>query len=72
MAAEPLYKQALIITKKVRGEEHPAYATSLNNLALLYDDMGNYAGAEPLYKQALAIRSKVLGEEHPDYTRHSK
>ena len=31
--AEPLYRQALEIEKKVLGEEHPDYATSLNNLA---------------------------------------
>jgi hypothetical protein len=40
---------------------------SLNNLAALYDDMGNYTAAEPLLKEALAIYKKVLGEEHPDY-----
>jgi tetratricopeptide (TPR) repeat protein len=31
---------------------------SLNNLAMLYDDMGNYTAAEPLYKEALAIKKK--------------
>jgi tetratricopeptide (TPR) repeat protein len=35
---------------------------SLNNLAMLYQAMGNYTAAEPLYKEALAIRKKVLGE----------
>ena len=65
--AEPLYRQALEITKKALGEGHPDYATSLNNLALLYYAMGAYDRAEPLYRQALEIRKKVLGEEHPDY-----
>ena len=37
--AEPLYKQALEIRKKALGEAHPDYATSLNNLALLYKNM---------------------------------
>jgi Flp pilus assembly protein TadD len=39
------------------GENHPEnhYATSLNNLAMLYDAMGNYTAAEPLFKEALAI-----------------
>jgi tetratricopeptide (TPR) repeat protein len=41
-------------------------AGSLNNLALLYWNMGNYAQAEPLYQQALKIRHKPLGDEHPD------
>ena len=44
----------------------PDTASSLNNLALLYKDMGDYAKAEPLYKEALEIRQKVLGQEHPD------
>jgi hypothetical protein len=35
-AAEPLYKEALAIRKKVLGENHPDYASSLNNLASLY------------------------------------
>ena len=48
------------------GPEHPNTATSLNNLALLYEAQGSYAQAEPLYKRALAIREKVLGPEHPD------
>jgi tetratricopeptide (TPR) repeat protein len=47
------------------GPEHPDVATSLNNLAALYRDQGEYAAAEPLYKRALAIRDKALGPEHP-------
>jgi tetratricopeptide (TPR) repeat protein len=67
-AAEPLFKEALAINKKVLGENHPDYAMSLNNLALLYQAMGNYTAAEPLYKEALAIRKKVLGENHSECT----
>ena len=40
-------------------------ATSLNNLAALYDTQGQYAAAEPLYKRALAIDEKALGPDHP-------
>jgi len=50
----------------VLGPEHPSTATSLNNLALLYDNQGLYAKAEPLYQRALAIYEKALGPEHPD------
>ena len=49
------------------GENHPDYATTLNNLAELYRNMGQYEKAEPLYSQALEIRKRVLGEGHPDY-----
>ncbi len=45
---------------------HTDVATSLNNLALLYQDQGRYADAEPLYKRALAIAENVLGPEHPN------
>ncbi|WP_408890983.1 tetratricopeptide repeat protein, partial [Novacetimonas cocois] len=35
-------------------------ATSLNNLAGLYQDQGCYEDAEPLYVEALAIRREAL------------
>jgi CHAT domain-containing protein/Tfp pilus assembly protein PilF len=60
-------QKVLALYKQVLGEQHPQYATSLNNLAALYDSMGDYARAEPLYRQALAIRKKALGEQHPLY-----
>ena len=41
-------------------------ATSLNNLALLYQTQGQYAEAAPLYQRALAIREQALGPTHPD------
>ena len=47
------------------GERHPDTAHSLNNLAGLLDEQGDYAAAKPLYEQALAIRKEVLGERHP-------
>src|SRR5262249_53846021 len=46
---------------------HPYYADSLDNLARVYRDMGNYAAAEPLFRQAREIRRCALGEGHPDY-----
>lgn len=45
---------------RASGERHPDYATSLNNLAGLYDSMGDAAKAEPLYLQALEISRDVL------------
>jgi tetratricopeptide (TPR) repeat protein len=55
------------LSSQYLGEDHPSFATSLNNLALLYNSMGNYAQAEPLYRQALEIRRKTLGKDHPDF-----
>ncbi|MEZ4893634.1 MAG: tetratricopeptide repeat protein [Saprospiraceae bacterium] len=39
---------------------------SLNNLAIVYNDMGQYK-AELLLIEAKAILKKALGNEHPDY-----
>ena len=64
--AEPLYQQSLAIWKKALGPDHPDVATSLNNLAALYQAQGLYAKAEPLYQQSLAISKKALGPDHPD------
>jgi tetratricopeptide (TPR) repeat protein len=64
--AEPLYVQALELSKRLLGENHPDVATSLNNLAGLYKSQGRYEDAEPLYVQALELSKRLLGENHPD------
>ena len=46
--AEPLYRQALEIGAATIGRAHPAYATHLNNLAVLHMDQERWAEAEPL------------------------
>ena len=66
LSAEPLYKRSLAIREKALGPDHPDVASSLNNLAWLYQRQGRYADAEPLYKRSLAIREKALGPDHPD------
>ncbi|MBK6859700.1 MAG: tetratricopeptide repeat protein [Saprospiraceae bacterium] len=52
------YLEAKAIREKAIGKEHPDYVWSLNNLALLYKDIGNYQKAEPLYLEAKAISEK--------------
>jgi tetratricopeptide (TPR) repeat protein len=47
-------------------EEDENYALLLNNLAELYESMGEYKKVEPHYLKSLKIREKILGEEHPD------
>ena len=63
--AIPLAREALRIRQQVLGQEHLSVATSLNNLAALYQAMGRYQHAEPLYKQALEMRRRLLGNQHP-------
>ena len=70
--AEPLYQQALAIRKKVFGEQHRTYASSLDDLAQLYQAMGKYPQAEALYQQALAIRKKTLGRTASCLRRQSR
>jgi tetratricopeptide (TPR) repeat protein len=51
--------------KRLLGENHPYVASSLNNLALLYDSQGRYSEAEPLYLEALDLKKQLLGDNHP-------
>ncbi|MEM9817189.1 MAG: tetratricopeptide repeat protein [Cyanobacteria bacterium P01_D01_bin.6] len=64
--AEPLLQEALVMRKRLLGDEHPDVATSLNNLATLYKNQGRYSEAEPLLQEALVMRKRLLGNEHPD------
>ncbi len=50
------YQEAIALATQARdlacqqlGQDHPAYATSLNNLAMLYQAMGDHAAALPLF-----------------------
>ena len=63
-AAEPLFRQALDIRKRLLDDDN-AVATSLNNLALLYESQGRYSDAEPLCLQALEMTKRLLGDDHP-------
>jgi CHAT domain-containing protein len=63
--ALPLVERALEIRGKVLGTEHPEVAQTLNNLAGIYKDKGDFAKAEPLFLRALTIWEKSLGPEHP-------
>ena len=55
-----------MIRENAFGPEHPHVARSLNGLATLYADQGQYAKADPLYQRALTILEKALGAEHSD------
>ena len=48
------------------GEQDARLATSLKNLAVLYQAQFKFEQAELLVKQTLAIDEKTLGPEHPD------
>jgi CHAT domain-containing protein/Tfp pilus assembly protein PilF len=52
--------------ERILGPDHRDVAASLNVMASLYRDRGDYVRAEPLYRRALAIREKALGPQHPE------
>jgi len=61
-----LAQLALDITEHVYGSDHPNTGTSLNNLAGLLKDKGDYEAAEPLYRRALEITEHGYGSDHPN------
>ena len=61
-----LFESALAVRKSELGDRHPHTATSMNNLAGLYESMGQYDRALPLFEQAVDIAEEVLGPEHPN------
>ena len=71
--ARPWFEQCLSLSRVLRsrslrdrlGQEHPAVAISLNNLAALYYSQGRYEAAEPFYLEALEMFKYLLGEQHP-------
>ena len=64
--AEPLYNQALQITRTKFGNKHPDFALSLNNLGLLYEATNRLREAERAFQQAAEIMTIAAGAEHPD------
>ena len=64
--AAQLYEKAVARARVVFGPDHAVTASFMNNLAMLYEDMGQYAKAEPLYKRCLEIKVANLGKDHPD------
>jgi tetratricopeptide (TPR) repeat protein len=67
--AEFYYRLASDIRQVVYGKEHPMSAMSLNNLASVYDALGDYAAAEPVYREACDIARRIWGEDHALYAR---
>ena len=68
LRGRPLFERALAIREKVLGPEHPDTATSLNNLALLLQAQGDFAGARPLFERVLgdqreSTRSRASSHE---------
>lgn len=48
------------------GPNHPAVAESCSNLAILFNQKGDYGAALPLYERALAIYEANYGPSHQE------
>jgi Tetratricopeptide repeat len=55
--AEIWLLRSLAIREEQLGANHPSTATSLNNLAGLYESTGRYSEAEPLYSMFKFFRT---------------
>lgn len=64
--SERLHFQSVAIRERDLGLEHPAVATCLNNLALVYVDQFQYTLAEPYLLRASAIWLKLAGEDESE------
>ena len=64
--AVPLNKDILEQVAAEYGKTGNEYAAALNNLGMIYDNIGRYAEAAPLFKEAVEIMERVLGVEHPN------
>jgi CHAT domain-containing protein len=65
--ALPLYLESLENTKNSVGKDHSTYGLRLNNLAVLYSNMGEYDKSLTLYLEALENTENSLGKDHADY-----
>ena len=59
--------QVIALARQYLGEDHPDFATGLNNLAEVYHVKGDYVAAESIFKRAVESYRGSLGDEHPLY-----
>jgi len=63
--AESLDQRALRIGQQIWGTEHPQVASTLCDLAYLYDAQGKYKRAESLFERVVYLWEHVWGPTHP-------
>jgi CHAT domain-containing protein/Tfp pilus assembly protein PilF len=58
-------RRRVALARERFGATHLDIATPMNDLATLYQDLGQYAKAEPLFRRSLEIGEAKLGKDHP-------
>jgi hypothetical protein len=64
--AETMFKEVLVVQKRVLGAEHPSTLYTASNLAFSLYKQGKHADAETMSKEVLVVQKRVLGEKHPN------
>lgn len=59
-----IYTKALLIRKKILGENHFSLSNSYNNLGAVYEILGDYSLAIEYLEKSLSIKLKKFGENH--------
>ena len=62
--AEPLFRRALELYRRIVGPNASQVATALNNLGLVAMDRGDLEESEALFRQALSIDRERYGDQH--------
>ena len=65
-AALPLASRAASIALALFGDAHPAYASAVNNSAIVHKHNQQYDTAATLYQQALLSYQLAIGPAHPN------
>jgi serine/threonine protein kinase len=63
--AEIMFRQALLMDRRLYTDMHPAVANVLHSLAKLLLSHDKESDAETLARDALTIRIKLFGDQHP-------
>ncbi len=64
--ALPIAQRAATAAEKLLGAEAPETVYYLNQLALVYQDLSQYAQAEPLFRRSLRILEAQGGKDRPE------
>ena len=64
--AVPVARHILDLVEKANGPSHTKTAFAVNDLATLYQIIGDYPRAEPLFQRSLRICELAFGPEHPN------
>lgn len=62
--AEPFFREALAMHRRLFTDDHAHLANSLNNVGNLLHNQGRLAEAEPFYRDSLAMHQRLIKGDH--------